>query len=331
MAKVNIAIMNIIFNFISYLNNNNSTVEPLIINYYHTDNRIYSIEKRENNYQILTKQTIYCIKAPCNPIVKSIKKVEDKEDCQILEILFNELFKDSDTKLKNIVHSKSPEEEIDVILDVLENNKIITNLEYKVINNLGEYNSIYRKRGYLYNIEDDSVIYTIAIICYFIQYYYTEKLGIKLNSKNKKDIFSNLIKMHIGFFDNSENAPTKLSDFIITETSNINSSLLHLLLFIELFIGIFISGMIIAGSYSSIIALISLVVFFFFIILNIIFLYLNSKEEELTKDSLYGELLNDNLNNLISLHANNYDDFILSQIDKEIKEKELKKFIYIQI
>ena len=173
-----------------------------------------------------------------------------------------------------------------------------------------------------------AVIYTIAIICYFIQYFFTEKLGIKLNSKNKKDIFSNLIKMHIGFFDNSENAPTKLSDFIITETSNINSSLLHLLLFIELFIGIFISGMIIAGSYSSIIALISLVVFVLIIILNIIFLYLNSKEEELTKDSLYGELLNDNLNNLISLHANNYDDFILSQIDKEIKEKELKKFIY---
>ena len=202
MAKLNIAIMNFIFNFISYLNNNNSTVEPLIINYYHTDNRIYSIEKRENNYQILTKQTIYCIKAPCNPIVKSIKIVEDKEDCQILEILFNELFKDSDTKLKNIVHSKSPEEEIDVILDVLENNKIITNLEYKVINNLGEYNSIYRKRGYLYNIEDDSVIYTIAM---------GEKKsgGYSINVKEVK-IEGNYVAIYV-----SEKSPGK--DEIVTD------------------------------------------------------------------------------------------------------------------
>ena len=173
-----------------------------------------------------------------------------------------------------------------------------------------------------------AIIYTVAIICYFIQYYFTEKLGIKLNSKNKKKVFSNLIKMHISFFDKYENAPSKLSDFIITETSNINSSLLHLLLFIELFVGIFISSVSIAGYYSSNVALVALAVFILIVILNTIYIYLNSKEEELTKDSLYGELLNDNLNNLISLHANNYDDFILSKVNKEIKEKELKKYIY---
>lgn len=77
-----------------------------------------------------------------------------------------------------------------------------------------------------------AIIYTVAIICYFIQYYFTKKLGLKLSAQNKGNIFSNLIKMHVGFFDNSENEPTKLSDFIISETSNINSSFLHLLLFI---------------------------------------------------------------------------------------------------
>ena len=144
----------------------------------------------------------------------------------------------------------------------------------------------------------------------FIQYYFTEKLGLKLSSKNKGDVFSNLIKIHVGFFDNNENIPTKLSDFIITETSNINSSFLHLLFFIELFIGIFISGTAIAGYYSSKVTLIAFTILVLIIILYLIFLYSSSKEEELSKDSLYGEILTDNLNNLISLHANNYDDFI---------------------
>ena len=38
--------------------------------------------------------------------------------------------------------------------------------------------------------------------------------------------------------------------------------------------------------------------------------------------------MTDNLNNLISLHANNYDDFMLNEVHKEIKEKECKKFVY---
>ena len=173
-----------------------------------------------------------------------------------------------------------------------------------------------------------AIIYTAAIICYFIQYYFTEKLGIKLSTQNKGNIFSHLIKMNVGFFDNSENAPTKLSDFIISETSNINSSFLHLLLFIELFIALFISGSIIAGSYSSQMVLIALAILALILILNIFFLYLNSKEEELTKDKLYGEILTDNLNNLISLHANSYDDFMLKKINEEIKNKEFKKFLY---
>ena len=172
-----------------------------------------------------------------------------------------------------------------------------------------------------------AIIYTAAIICYFIQYYFTEKLGVKLNAK-KGNIFSHLIKMNIGFFDNSENAPTKLSDLIITETSNINSSFLHLLLFIELFIAIFISGSIIAGSYSYKMVLIALAILVLILILNIFFLYLSSKEEELTKDELYGEILTDNLNNLTSLHANSYDGFMLKKINEEIKNKEFKKFLY---
>lgn len=75
-------------------------------------------------------------------------------------------------------------------------------------------------------------------------------------------------------------------------------------------------------------ALIALAILVLILILNIFFLYLNSKEEELTKNKLYGEILIDNLYNLISSHANNYNDFMLKKINEEIKDKEFQKFLY---
>ena len=48
---------------------------------------------------------------------------------------------------------------------ILENNKLIPILKYEVLNNSEKYNNKYKKRGYSYEIEDDSesVIYTIAM------------------------------------------------------------------------------------------------------------------------------------------------------------------------
>lgn len=37
-----------------------------------------------------------------------------------------------------------------------------------------------------------AIIYTAAIICYFIQYYFTEKLGLKLSAQKIKEIFSQI-------------------------------------------------------------------------------------------------------------------------------------------
>ena len=162
MAKLNLPLMNFVYNFISIFSNN-STTEPFIINYYHTDHKIYSIERRENNFKILTKSIIYCFKAPCNPPVISINTITNEEDCQNLKSLFDKIFTDSEIKQKNVIKGKTPDEQIGIILKVLENNKIISKLEYEIINNLGEYNSNYRKRGYLDNIEGDSIIYTICM------------------------------------------------------------------------------------------------------------------------------------------------------------------------
>ena len=77
---------------------------------------------------------------------------------------------------------------------------------------IGEFKRENKKHSWIADI-----IYISAIICYFIQYYFTEKLCLKLSTQNKGNIFSHLIKMNVNFFDKSENAPTKLSDFNISK------------------------------------------------------------------------------------------------------------------
>ena len=124
MAKLNLPLMNVVYNFISIFSNN-STTEPFIINYYHTDHKIYSIERRENNFKILTKSIIYCFKAPCNPPVISINTITNEEDCQNLKSLFDKIFTDSEIKQKNVIKGKTPDEQIGIILKVLENNNSI--------------------------------------------------------------------------------------------------------------------------------------------------------------------------------------------------------------
>ena len=42
-------------------------------------------------------------------------------------------------------------------------NKLISRLEYEIINNLNQYDMKYSERGYFYEIKDEFVIYTIAM------------------------------------------------------------------------------------------------------------------------------------------------------------------------
>ena len=71
--------------------NSENTGNIKILDYY-LDSKIYSIEKNEDNFKIITKAIIYCFKAPCIPPVIDIKAIEGEEECKSLQSLFEELF-----------------------------------------------------------------------------------------------------------------------------------------------------------------------------------------------------------------------------------------------
>lgn len=181
MSKIKI---NLIIFFISFFTINSQGFR--ILNYYNKDHKIFSIEEKENNFQIVTKQVIYCITTPCDPIILNENTIENYDDCQSLKSLFDEIFKDSQIYEKNIVEDEFPEEQLKIILEVLKENKIICLLEYEIINNLGLYNSLYKNRGYLYfhNIEDDSVSYTIAMGLKPSGGYYIEVKEVVINGND---------------------------------------------------------------------------------------------------------------------------------------------------
>ena len=161
MAKLDLNKINLIILIISFISINSQDFR--ILNYYHNDGKIYSIEEGEDNFKILTKEVIFCITTPCIPPVLDEKIIENKEDIRSLKLLFDEIFVDSKVKELNAIEGELADEQLEIILNVLKKNKIIIILEYKIINNLGQYNGIFRRRGYLYKIEGDSVIYTIAM------------------------------------------------------------------------------------------------------------------------------------------------------------------------
>ena len=161
MAKLDLNKINLIILIISFISINSQDFR--ILNNYHNDGKIYSIEEGEDNFKILTKEVINCFTTPCIPPVLDEKIIEDKEDIRNLKLLFDEIFIDSKVKELNAIEGELADEQLEIILNVLKKNKIIIVLEYKIINNLGQYNGIFRRRGYLYKIEGDSVIYTIAM------------------------------------------------------------------------------------------------------------------------------------------------------------------------
>ena len=145
--------------------NNNDT---LVLNIHYEDNKIYTIEERDGIFGIITKIVVICVKAPCPPIYVK-KNIENEEDCKNLKILFDSIFKNSNIKEKTVYYGELTEEQIQIILNVLDNNKIISVLKYEILDNNEKYNIKYKERGYSYEIDEEneegeeSVIYTIAM------------------------------------------------------------------------------------------------------------------------------------------------------------------------
>ena len=135
-----------------------------VLNYYHGDYKIYSIEENEDNFKIIIKKQIVCFRATCIPPILDEKSIENEEDYQKLKELFDEIFQESDAKEKTFRNGELTSSQKKVIFNILDKNKIISVLDYEIIKNTNVYKMKYEKRGYIYEIEDDkSVIYTIAM------------------------------------------------------------------------------------------------------------------------------------------------------------------------
>ena len=165
MAKIIFNRINFILIFISFFiinsqdSDNNENV--LVINYYYKDGKVYSIEEKEGNFKIFTKEVVNCLVEPCIFPILDENPIEDEEDCKILKSLFEEIFKDSDDKEKSVTDGDITEEQMKKILNVLDHNKIITILEYEILES-GEDKKL-TKKGYIYEMEDESAIYTIGM------------------------------------------------------------------------------------------------------------------------------------------------------------------------
>ena len=69
-----------------------------ILNYYHENGYIYSIEENKGDFKIIIKEEIVCKKAPCIPPIIDEKSITNEEDCKKLKTLLDEIFQDSDVK-----------------------------------------------------------------------------------------------------------------------------------------------------------------------------------------------------------------------------------------
>ena len=160
--KINFILLIISFLFINS-QNSDSNEEVLVINYSYKDGKVYSIEEKEGNFKAVTREVVNCFVEPCIFPILNEYPIENEEDWKILKELFDEIFQDSENKEKSVEDGDLTKEQVKMILDVLERNKITSNLEYEILENASKYNMKFKKRGYTYEIEDESIIYTIAM------------------------------------------------------------------------------------------------------------------------------------------------------------------------
>ena len=66
----------------------------------------------------------------------------------------DEYFLNSNIKEKTVYYGELSEDQIQIIINVLEKNKIISILKYEILNNNEKYNNKYEERGYTYEIEE---------------------------------------------------------------------------------------------------------------------------------------------------------------------------------
>ena len=106
MAKIRIKRMNficfIISIFVINCQNSKSNNDTLVLDFY-LDYKIYSLEKSDGNFKIVVYEIIYCKEGSSCPFpIIDEKIIENEEECQILETLFESIFTSSAIKKKKL-------------------------------------------------------------------------------------------------------------------------------------------------------------------------------------------------------------------------------------
>ena len=135
---------------------------PVKILNYQKDNNIYSIEKSNNSKFKINLKQVVCLKDECNENFIDKKEIKEEEDEENLISLFDEVFKNNSKSEKTVKDEDLSSEQLNQIEDILENNDLISELEYEIINDLDYNNEEYYERGYYYKIYSEYSICTIA-------------------------------------------------------------------------------------------------------------------------------------------------------------------------
>lgn len=157
----------------------------------------------------------------------------------------------------------------------------------------------------------------IKAILGFFGRFLLEILGEYLSEKYKISTFSMILRMHMGFFDKNINSPGKLSERIIFRTNAINGVIFSFLSLIFEIIGKSIGALIIGFIETWQMPVMTVIALIIILSLDVGFFIFSRKKEIILKKSIYGEILSDNLNNMIPIYAYNAKDFWIKQFLEE--------------
>ena len=137
------------------------------------------------------------------------------------------------------------------------------------------------------------------------RYYFFDFLGEMISVEFKKKIFATFLRLHPGFYDNKENSPGTLVSQMAIKTDAINGVVLTLLAMIVQAIGNIISSTALGAVYDYRITLINFAFIPFMILCNFFMIIANSKEEHRRLNSKYGDVLSENLGNVLTIASFN--------------------------
>ena len=148
MGKVELISLTL-FILISLASSQDSESKNRTLNYY-LDGLVYSIEETMDHINIVVKEKVDCVMAPCIFPVIGLTEIVKEKEYESLKFVLDEIFNKTKVNEKSVIDEDLSDEQVDKIFTVLINNNMTYKLEYNIVNNLGMHYNMYSERGYYY-------------------------------------------------------------------------------------------------------------------------------------------------------------------------------------